>query len=250
MTTSATLIAHRGYSGKFPENTLIAYQTAYAYGARWMECDIQLTKDLVPIVHHDENLLRMSGVDADIRTLKAKKLKQYTAHYPDKFGNEFITNPFCTLKELSRWMKQHKDVRMFVEIKKHSIETFGIQNTMKAVYKAIKPVKGQCIIISFDPYIIDYAKQKYALSNGWVIPEWSSECQQTANEIEPDYLFSNKNIMPADTSQWWQGRWQWANYNVDEIEELPKWLATNIPFIETNEIGDIVRHLTLQESNT
>ena len=242
MTNSPIFVAHRGYSGKFPENTLIAYQAAYAYGARWMECDIQLTKDMVPIVHHDENLLRMSGFDADIRELKAKKLTQYSAHYPDKFGNEFITNPFCTLKELSRWMKQHKDVRMFVEIKKHSIETFGIQNTMKAVYKVIKSIKKQCIIISFDSHIVDYAKQKYGLQNGWVIPEWSTKCQQTATEIQPNFLFSNKNIMPSNVKDWWQASWQWANYNVDDIDELPRWVATGIPFIETNEIGDLMRH--------
>ena len=96
MKESVTIIAHRGYSGKFPENTLLAYQAAYAHGARWMECDIQLSSDLVPIVHHDDNLLRMTGLNKDIRSVTAKSLRKFSAYYPEKFAETFIGNP-CLL---------------------------------------------------------------------------------------------------------------------------------------------------------
>ena len=245
MKNTATLIAHRGYSGKFPENTLLAYQAAYAHGARWMECDIQLSLDLVPIVHHDENLLRMTGLDKDIRTASAKSLRKLSAYFPDKFGDEYIGNPICTLKELCSWMKNHKDVKMFIEIKKHSLETFGIQQTMEAVFKTIKKVKKQCIIISFDPYIVDHAKQKFKLKNGWVIPEWSSAIAGKASNLQPDFLFSNKNIMPENSQDWWQSaaenNWHWANYNVDHADEVPQWIDKGLQFIETNEIADLLK---------
>lgn len=245
MTNSVTIVAHRGYSGKFPENTLIAYQAAYAHGARWMECDIQLSKDLVPIVHHDENLLRLAGVDADIFSVKAKELRKLSAYYPEKFADEFIGNPFCTLRELSTWMKNHKDVKMFVEIKKHCLKNVGIEHTMKAVFQAIKKVKKQCIIISFDPYVVDYAKDKYGLMNGWVIPEWSKEVEKRAKYMQPDFLFSSKKIMPEDPDKWWQGpsqeTWQWANYNVDRVDEISEWIDKGLKFIETNEVGDILK---------
>jgi len=60
------LIAHRGYSGRYPENTLLAYEAAYQHGARYMELDLQLSSDCVPILHHDVSLKRMSGIDLDI----------------------------------------------------------------------------------------------------------------------------------------------------------------------------------------
>ena len=241
MTKSVTVIAHRGYSGKFPENTLIAYQAAYAYGARWMECDIQLNQDLIPIVHHDENLMRMTGVDLDIRKTKTKELRKLSAYYPERFADEYIGNPLCELKELSHWLKSHNDVTMFVEIKKHSLATFGIEHTMQAVYQAIKKVKKQCIIISFDPYVVAYAKEKYGLSNGWVIPEWTDAVEKRAQLMELNFLFSSKKIMPKDPSQWWQGQWHWANYNVDTTEEMPQWIEKGLRFIETNEIADILK---------
>jgi len=234
MTKLVTVIAHRGYSGKFPENTLIAYQAAYAHGARWMECDIQLSHDLVPIVHHDANLKRMAGVDRDIRQIKAKELRKLSAYYPEKFSDDYIGNPFCELRKLSKWMKNHKDVTMFVEIKKHSLATFGIEHTMQAVYQALKKVKNQCVIISFDPYIVEYAREKYGLSIGWVIPEWSAT-------VQPDFLFTSKKIMPEDPEKWWQGNWNWANYNVDVAEEMPQWIEKGLMYIETNEIADILK---------
>ncbi len=250
MNETVTIVAHRGYSGKFPENTLIAYQAAYAHGARWMECDIQLSKDMRPIVHHDENLIRMAGVDIDIRKIKAKELQAYSAYHPEKFGTEYIGNPFCQLKELSIWLKNHADAKMFVEIKQHSLESFGIQTTMKAVYQAIKKVRNQCIIISFDPYVVDYARAKYELANGWVIPEWSDKIKQRAMRMQPNFLFTSKKIMPENPQEWWQApkgkAWHWANYNVDKVDEMPQWIEKGLKFIETNEIADILKHQNIE----
>ena len=74
-----TLVAHRGYSGRYPENTLLAYQAAYEHGARYMELDLQLTSDSVPVLHHDVSMQRMAGIDIDVRDIKAKRFKAMPA---------------------------------------------------------------------------------------------------------------------------------------------------------------------------
>ena len=54
MTTSPfSLIAHRGVSAEYPENTLEAFQAAIDMDLAAIELDVQLTKDGVPVVHHD-----------------------------------------------------------------------------------------------------------------------------------------------------------------------------------------------------
>ena len=53
---SPTIIAHRGASGYLPEHTLAAKALAYAQGADYLEQDLVLTKDGVPIVQHDVTL--------------------------------------------------------------------------------------------------------------------------------------------------------------------------------------------------
>ncbi len=56
------VIAHRGDSFRAPENTLEAARLGLDSGAAAWELDVQLTRDLVPIVLHDESLLRTTNV--------------------------------------------------------------------------------------------------------------------------------------------------------------------------------------------
>ena len=53
--------AHRGFSGRWPENTLIAYQQAIRVGADIVEMDVKPTRDGVPVLLHDPTLDRTSN---------------------------------------------------------------------------------------------------------------------------------------------------------------------------------------------
>ena len=58
------IVAHRGDSVRAPENTLEAARLAWKAGATAWELDVQLTRDGVPVVLHDESLLRTTNVAA------------------------------------------------------------------------------------------------------------------------------------------------------------------------------------------
>ncbi|MBL4763235.1 MAG: hypothetical protein JKY93_11135, partial [Gammaproteobacteria bacterium] len=47
------LVAHRGEPDNYPENSLQGFQTALSAGAKFLETDIQITKDDVAILSHD-----------------------------------------------------------------------------------------------------------------------------------------------------------------------------------------------------
>jgi glycerophosphoryl diester phosphodiesterase len=55
-------VAHRGDSFHAPENTLEAARLAWKHGAHAWELDVQLTRDGVPVVLHDESLSRTTDV--------------------------------------------------------------------------------------------------------------------------------------------------------------------------------------------
>lgn len=57
------VIGHRGAAAYAPENTLESFREARRRGATWVETDIKLTSDGVPIVMHDDSLKRTTGVD-------------------------------------------------------------------------------------------------------------------------------------------------------------------------------------------
>ena len=56
------VIAHRGASGYLPEHTLPAKALAYAQGADFLEQDIVLSKDDVPVVLHDTQIDTVTDV--------------------------------------------------------------------------------------------------------------------------------------------------------------------------------------------
>ncbi|MGO9607230.1 MAG: glycerophosphodiester phosphodiesterase [Candidatus Binataceae bacterium] len=58
-------IAHRGASGRFPENTLAAFRAAIDAGAMMCELDVQATRDNAVVVIHDKTVDRTTdGVGA------------------------------------------------------------------------------------------------------------------------------------------------------------------------------------------
>jgi glycerophosphoryl diester phosphodiesterase len=57
------VIGHRGAPSYAPENTLDSFREARKRGAQWVEIDVKLTADSVPIVLHDSSLKRTTGVD-------------------------------------------------------------------------------------------------------------------------------------------------------------------------------------------
>jgi glycerophosphoryl diester phosphodiesterase len=57
------VIGHRGAMAYAPENTLASFREARRRGATWVEIDVKLTADSVPILMHDASLQRTMGVD-------------------------------------------------------------------------------------------------------------------------------------------------------------------------------------------
>ena len=55
------VFAHRGFSGRYPENTMAAFGKAVECGADGIELDVHLSKDGEVMIMHDEALLRTTG---------------------------------------------------------------------------------------------------------------------------------------------------------------------------------------------
>ncbi len=75
-TQNLVVAAHRGYSSKYPENTLEAVKGAILYNADYAEIDVQQTKDGKIIVMHDSNTKRTTGEDHDIWNTTYEELKK------------------------------------------------------------------------------------------------------------------------------------------------------------------------------
>ncbi|MCF8479269.1 MAG: glycerophosphodiester phosphodiesterase [Rhodospirillum sp.] len=92
------VMGHRGAAASAPENTLAGARQAFGEGARWIEFDVKLTADGVPVIFHDDRLDRVTsghGLLAD-RTLV--ELRELDAG--GWFGPQFQGELIPTLEEM------------------------------------------------------------------------------------------------------------------------------------------------------
>ena len=243
MTTTTThcptLIAHRGASARYPENTIIAYQAAIDAGAKFVELDVQLTADKVAVLHHDVDLQRMTGAPGDVTKTQSADVLKRPAAFSERFGDKFADNSLCTLSDFALWISKYPSVTAFVEIKKESVQAFGVKETAAIVLAAIEPIKEHCVVISFhDGVIAESRNQAPDIPIGWVIRHYNDESQRRANELKPKYLFCSTKRIPEDRKVW-PGDWQWALYNTDTAAEAMDYFRSGFDMLETNCIVDL-----------
>lgn len=91
------IIGHRGAKGEAPENTLASIRQAHASGARWVEFDVKLTADAVPILMHDERLNRTTNGCGPVRETSLAAIRALDAG--GWFEARFAGEPVPTLEE-------------------------------------------------------------------------------------------------------------------------------------------------------
>ena len=73
------VMAHRGYSGAYPENTMLAFRKAAEVGTDGIELDVHTTRDGVLIIHHDERVDRTTDGTGRICDLSYEELRRFNA---------------------------------------------------------------------------------------------------------------------------------------------------------------------------
>ncbi|WP_191089569.1 glycerophosphodiester phosphodiesterase [Paenibacillus spiritus] len=76
---SVSTVAHRGASGYAPENTMPAFQLALELNADYLELDIQLTKDKVPVIIHDPTVDRTTNGTGNVRDMTLEQIERLDA---------------------------------------------------------------------------------------------------------------------------------------------------------------------------
>lgn len=91
------VIAHRGWSGKYPENTMLAFKKAIEVGSDGIELDVHLSKDGEVMIIHDEALMRTAGVSGSVSDWTRSELEKISAGKTKK--DEFGFTPIPSLEE-------------------------------------------------------------------------------------------------------------------------------------------------------
>lgn len=146
--------AHRGFSGKYPENTMLAFEKAIEAGADGIELDVQLTKDGVPVILHDETLRRTVGIPGYLRDFTLEEVKQMDASMDLTHNSkgEPLRCGIPTLREYFALAVRYPIITN-VELKTSVVEYPGIEEKVLAVIDEFE-LRSRVIISSFNHYSV------------------------------------------------------------------------------------------------
>lgn len=118
--TKVTLAAHRGWRGKYPENTMLGFRKALTLDIDAIEMDVHMTSDYRIVVCHDATLNRTTDKTGMICKLTLDEVREADAGI--KFGEEFKGEKIPTMEEFLELMATRPDVRILLELKDYPEE--------------------------------------------------------------------------------------------------------------------------------
>ena len=188
------IIAHRGASGYLPEHTLESYSLAYGMGADYIEPDVVLSKDNIPVILHDVYLESTTNVAkifperkrkdghyyaldftlAEIKKLKVNERKDHITHqqiFSGRFPSSVNMFQVPSLAEFLQLMKGlnksgQKKIGIYPEIKRPDFHRKSGKDITKIVYQMIKDhgyenTPEQIFLQSFDPLCLKRLKFEF-----------------------------------------------------------------------------------------
>ena len=169
-----TVIAHRGFSSKAPENTVAAFDLAIESGFTNIELDVQLSSDGVAVIIHDPTLDRTTSGNGNVNSLTLKELEELDAG--SWFDKRFANQRIITLHELlERYITR---THLHIELKSHepelplkvvdSLQTF---NALNSNYNNLFDVPG-VTITSFD---LEQLRRSLEITENKLIHSWLVE---------------------------------------------------------------------------
>jgi glycerophosphoryl diester phosphodiesterase len=223
------LIAHRGYPARLPENTLPSIEAALQAGARYIEVDVQLSKDAEPVLFHDRNLQRLCDRDGAIHDYDWQEIQEFRIQ----------EHALPHIKELVALLRQHPEVTVFIELKRISLEHFGCQTVLAQVLPELQAIKTQVVLISYSLEVMQLLRDNDDYPVGVVIDDWPEREQAAILAIKPEYLFCNLESIPV-TGELECKDCQLVVFECTDPQQASSLLQRGVSLVETFAIGEML----------
>jgi len=237
------VIAHRGYSGAAPENTLAAFRKAMEAGSDMMELDVRFSKDAQMVVIHDDTLDRTTNGRGKVSDYTLKELKQLDAG--SWFAPQISSEQIPTLKEVLELAKGKIPVN--IEIKDDSPGQYKITDLADRALQEVKKagMAGGVIFSSFYPSSLQRIKERDPRM--WVALLYHRDWQ-SLGEVTGGRAFSVVNLRHSFLTREkirriHQEGMKVNTYTVNSEEEMEKFIGWGIDGIITNHPDKLIQIL-------
>lgn len=236
----AEIIAHRGYSARAPENTLVAIDAAVSARADAVEFDLQVSADGIPVLFHDDTLERTSDGVGAVTERTLAELRGLDAG--SWFGAAFAGEPLPTFSAaLAR--AQGRIARVYPEIK--ALETHeAVSRMVDAVLE--HGLVESTVFISMDWGSLERVRSlNEGVGLGYIVekPERAAEGIARAAEDSRAMADFKASILLEDPALADEARRrdvELAVWTVDDPAEASRLLELGVRRITTNRVADLV----------
>lgn len=232
------IIAHRGLSGFYPENTMLAFKKCLSLNIYGIELDVQKTKDNHIVVIHDEKVDRTFNGTGYIKDMTLNELQSLHSTCKNYEHNEDCKIP--TLKEVLLLFKP-TDFIINIELKNSKIKYKNLEEDVISLVKELK-MERRIIISSFRmkslhkvrslcpkiprSYLISEKFYKYRLKS----MIFSKAIKNKSTYISPRYSIIDKEFIKKSHRR----DLQILCYTINTVEQYDKLLKLKVDGIFTD----------------
>lgn len=217
---------HRGYSGKYPENTLLAFEKAIEAGVDGIELDVQFSKDGHMVVIHDESVDRTTDGKGWVKDLTLDELKSLdaSASFTGKYG--IVRIP--TLEEVLTLVKDY-DIITNIELKTGVFEYEGLE---EAVAECVRKYNlcDKVIMSSFNHFsVMRMRKAAPELKCGFLFESWLIDAGKYCHTHGIPCFHPNfRNLIPSVVKEAKQYGLEINTYTVNTLEDFNRLAALDV----------------------
>ncbi|WP_256760068.1 glycerophosphodiester phosphodiesterase family protein [Cohnella sp. WQ 127256] len=178
-------VAHRGFSGMAPENTMAAFRLAMSQpDVKWIELDVHLSRDGVPVVIHDGTLKRTANIEGRVIDFTATELGRLDVG--SWFNPSFSKEGIPTLDEVLALTKGK--CALNVELKGDDSDPEQLAQRAVDIIRSHQ-LEHDIVITSFHPNILRAVHRcAPALKTGLIIDDNPKDLVESLIALNASYL--------------------------------------------------------------
>ncbi|MBW4083203.1 glycerophosphodiester phosphodiesterase family protein [Paenibacillus sp. S150] len=216
-------VAHRGFSGKAPENTLAAVRMAIALPfVRWMEIDVQLTRDGVPVVIHDFSLDRTTNGHGKVKNMDYEHVRRLDAG--SWKGRAFRGERVPALEEVLALASG--TLRLNIELKTSGDMYPGLEQAVIDLVNS-KGMRDEVVLTSFDAGALQRVKElDPGFRTGLIYDSRAGDPAGRLKELDCSFLsISYERLNPGLAKQLAERGIRMMAWTVDKAKEMRRLAA-------------------------
>lgn len=188
-------VAHRGFSGKAPENTMAAINLAMQEPyVNMVEIDVQLSKDGVPFLIHDYTLNRTTSGRGPVKDKTWEELKLLDAG--QWFSHSFKGEHLISLHDCLEQVKG--ELRVNVEIKNQGDRYPNIEEKVVSLIQ-LHRMEHEVVVTSFEPRtLVKVRRINRKIRTGLIIDRAPKDLLMRMQLLQCSFLSMNYRYLSAD----------------------------------------------------